>query len=154
RSCTSELQEVGDALAVRATRAEQRLERLRALDEELHVALPREAHAAVDLDAVAADDALAIARRRLRHRRPERPPPILLADRPRGEVPRSARLLDLHEHVGALVLDRLERADRLIELAPVLRVLDRDLEQALARSDTLECRRHRGALERAAQRPG
>ena len=44
-----------------------------------------------------------------------------------------AHALDVDEHVGAAVLDRLEAADRPAELHPVLRVLDRHLEHARRR---------------------
>src|SRR4029434_10048805 len=65
-----------------------------------------------------------------------------------------AGLLDLHEQVGALVLDGLEGADRLVELTPILCVLDGERERAVARAHALERSSDRRALERSAQRAG
>src|SRR5262245_19978625 len=65
-----------------------------------------------------------------------------------------ARLLDLHEHVGTLVLHGLERADRPAELAPGLGVLHRALHQGLAGADALERGGDGRVLEGAAQRAG
>src|SRR5262249_7701801 len=49
-----------------------------------------------------------------------------------------ARELDGAEHVGAQVLHGLERADRTVELASLLRVVDRHLEGAGGGADTVD----------------
>ena len=59
--------------------------------------------------------------------------------------------LEREQHVGALVLDRLERADRPPELHARLGVLDRHVEQALRAADHLVRERGRG-LVRASSR--
>ncbi len=69
----------------------------------------------------------------------------------RGEVSRGPGALDRDEHVGELVLDRLERADRDTELLALLGVLERHLEDRLAGAHRLECERDAGLLERTAQ---
>ncbi len=76
----------GDARPVPGAAAEHRLARLDALHEELHVVLPRVADAAEDLDAFLGEQALAVARRGLRHRRRVRASRVVLGDRERGEV--------------------------------------------------------------------
>src|SRR5215813_1041642 len=101
----------------------ERLQGLRPLEVEMEVVLPGEADAAVHLDGVPRDVA-----RRLAH--------VGLADRgghggvlragierPRRVVDGGMRLLGGHEHVGAAVTDRLERANRLSELFTDLRVV-------------------------------
>src|SRR5215472_184787 len=118
----SDLEQVGDSPAERRTRAEERLQRLGALHEELDVTLPGVPHPPVDLDALLADEALAVARSRLRHGGSQRSAWIVLGHSHHGEVSGGAGLLNLDEHVGALVLDGLEGPDRLVELATVLGV--------------------------------
>ncbi len=59
-------------------------------------------------------------------------------DRPTGVVAGGARELHGAQHVGAQVLHRLEGADRRVELAPLLRVVDRDLERAGRGADALD----------------
>ena len=78
--------------------------------------LPRVADAAEDLDALLGDEALAVAGRGLGHRRGERPTVVVLRDGRRGEVAGRPGPLEGDEHVGELVLDRLERPDRHAEL--------------------------------------
>ena len=57
-------------------------------------------------------------------------------------------MLDVDEHVGEPVLDRLERADGPAELQPRLRVLDRQVEQMLRGADLLGRQQRRAHLER------
>ena len=70
----------------------------------------------------------------------------------RRGVRRGARELELEQHVGALVLDRLERADRPAELHARLRVVDRHLEQPLRAADHLARERGRRLVERLRER--
>ena len=95
--------------------------------------LPREADAAEDLDRVAADAGT---------RRPRTPWPwwrrggasagSASSARPARVVRAGPAELERAQHVGAEVLHGLERADRLVELRPLLRVLDRELERTRA----------------------
>ena len=57
-------------------------------------------------------------------------------------------MFEVDEQVGQLVLDRLERADRPAELQPRLRVLDRQVEQVLARADLFDGQQRRTHLQR------
>src|SRR5260370_38055009 len=99
-----------DQLAVVVAVPVHRLERLGALHVEVEVVLPGEADAAVDLDRLAADLARGVADVRLRHGRGELGVLRLRVERPRGVVDGGARVLDLEEHLGALVADRLAGA--------------------------------------------
>ena len=58
-------------------------------------------------------------------------------DRHRGVVHRGGRAFERERHVGELVLDRLERADRHVELLAFLRVLERHLEDVASHADHL-----------------
>ena len=69
--------------------------------------------------------------------------------RPARVVARGAAELDGAQHVGAEMLDRLERADRLVELHPLLGVLDRELERARRGTDAVDDVRGGQAIERA-----
>src|SRR6202035_3565469 len=53
----------------------------------------------------------------------------------RRVVSGGAGKLDLDQHVGALMFDRLERSDRAAELKPRLGVFDRLLEASLCTAD-------------------
>src|SRR5580765_4163621 len=130
-SAMSEPYQLRDDLAVPGGVAERHLGALRALEVDVHVVLPREADAAVDLDALAGGVTVGVGAVGLRHCGRERRLGDVVRDRPRGVVRRRLRALDLDEHVGAFVLDRLEAADRPAELLAHLRVLDRHLEDAL-----------------------
>ena len=55
--------------------------------------------------------------------------------------------LDGAEHVGAEVLHRLERADRAVELASLLRVLDGHLERPRRGADAVDDRRDPEAVD-------
>ena len=133
-------------------RAEERLARLDAAHEELHVVLPRVADAAVDLDALLGEQALAVAGGGLGHRRRARAAGIVLGDRERREVAERPGALERDHHVGELVLDRLERPDRHAELLALLGVLERGVEDRLRGADHLERDGHGRLLERAQQR--
>src|SRR5438034_301564 len=123
RSAASGGHAANDQLAVVLGVAVERLQRLRALEVEVQVVFPGEADAAVHLDGVAADLARGVADVRLRHRGRERAVLGAAGERPRCVVGRRVRVLDLQQHLGALVADRLEGADRLAELLAHLRVL-------------------------------
>ena len=56
-------------------------------------------------------------------------------------------MLDVDEHVGQPVLDRLERADRPAELHPGLRVLDRQVQQMLCGPDLFDGQQRRAHLQ-------
>ena len=55
--------------------------------------------------------------------------------------------LDGAEHVGAEVLDGLERADRSVELPPLLRVLDGHLERPRRGADAVDDRSDAEAID-------
>ena len=78
---------------------------------------------------------------------------VVLGDRERGEVAGRPGPLERDQHVGELVLDRLERADRHAELLALLRVLERDVEDRLRGADHLERERDRRLLDRARAAP-
>ena len=108
--------------------AEVDLGGLRAAEVQVRVVLPREPDAAVDLDVLGGGVEVRVRAVRLRERRGERQLVGILGGGPAGVVRGRARHLDLHEHVRALVLDRLERTDRTSELVALLRVLRRHVE--------------------------
>jgi hypothetical protein len=60
-------------------------------------------------------------------------------------------VLDLQQHLGALVADRLERADRLAELLAHLRVADRHVEAPARGTQHLGGRADRTAPQETAQ---
>src|SRR2546426_8756215 len=105
-----------DQLAVVLGVAEERLQRLRALEVEVEVVLPGEADAAVDLDGVAADLARGIAHVGLADGRGHGGVLGASVERPRRVVHGRMRVLRRHQHLGAAVTDGLEGADRLAEL--------------------------------------
>src|SRR2546426_7727263 len=117
-----------DQLTVVVGVAVHRLERLRALDVEVQIVLPGEPDTAVHLDRLAADTARGVADVRLGDRRREVVVLGLRVERPRGIVDGRVRVLDLQEHLGALVTDRLEGADRLPELLAHFRIADGHVE--------------------------
>ena len=97
------------------------------------------AHAAVQLHRLLADEARGLADPRLgrRHRaaafgRRRRTPACTAAS-----SRHRAGLLELHEHVGHAVLQRLEFADRHAELLARLQVLERGRDQRVHRADAL-----------------
>ena len=87
---------------------------------------------------------------RLRHRGGERQRLGLGVGGPGGVVGERARLLDLPEHLGEPVRDRLVGADRAAELLALLRVLDRHVERALGDADELGGERDHGRRRPAA----
>src|SRR5262245_36168472 len=153
-SATSEPDRARDALAVPRGGAEQRLRGARALEVEMGIVFPREADAAEDLDRLGRAVVVGLAAIGLRERGRDREIRSVLRRGARRVVGRRTRGLDAHHHVGALVFDRLERADRASELLPLLRVRDREIEAALRAADRLGRERDRAEVERAAQRRG
>src|SRR3954451_10100168 len=109
----------------------------RALDAVLlHVA-----RAAMDLDALVGHldrdlRRVELGHRNLAHR------VLAVLEAPGGGVDQLARGLDLRGHVGELVADHLEVADRPAERAALLGVLERAVKAALGAGDTA-----RGAVE-------
>src|SRR5260370_25907021 len=77
---------------------------------------------------------------------------IVLGNRESREVARGTCPLERDDHVGELVLDRLERPDRHTELLALLGEFERDVEDCLGDADDLERGRDRRLLDRAAQR--
>ena len=77
---------------------------------------------------------------------------VVLGGGPRRVVRGGLAGLDLEQHVGALVLDRLERTDRTAELHAVLGVLHRHVEHELRAAHHLVGERDRGLVERLAVR--
>ena len=91
----------------------------------LHVAV-----AAVDLDALVGDLVADAGREQLRHR--DLADGVLaVGEAPRGRVDHLLRRLDLRRHVGELVADDLEPADRAAERLALLGVRERLLEHPL-----------------------
>src|SRR5438132_1086455 len=133
RSCVSSMTQrmeldpelLRDELPVVRRVAEVDLRRLRTAEVQVRVVLPREADAAVDLDVLGGAVEVRVRAVRLGERRGQRQLLGVLGRRPAGVVRGRTRHLDLHEHVRALVLDRLERTDRTSELVALLRVLRR-----------------------------
>src|SRR5439155_5999671 len=121
---------------------------------EVHVVFPRVADPAVDLYALLGQSALAVAGRDLGHRRRGRTARVVLGNRERGEVAGGAGAFERDDHVGELVLDRLERPDRYPELLALLGVFERDVEDGLGGADDLERGRDGRLLDGTAQRGG
>src|SRR2546421_9939868 len=132
--------------------AEQDLRALRPLEVQVGVVLPGEADAAVDLDVLGGGVEVRVGAVRLGEARDDRELLVVLGCRPRRVVRRRLRRLDLEQHVGALVLDGLERADGPTELHAHLRVVDRHLEHLLRAPDHLVRQAHGRLVERLRQR--
>ena len=128
--------------------AQEQLRTLRALEVQVRVVLPGEADAAVDLDVLGRAVEVRLGTERLGEARGDRQFVVTFLGRPGGVVRGRLRRLDVQEHVGALVLDRLERSDRPTELHAVLRVLDRVVEDALRATDLFGGQRRGGDLQR------
>ena len=145
-------QQIGEAVVVPRRRAEPVLGAVGAAQEEVQVVLPRVADAAVDLDA-----------RPWRPASPRCPAAALATCTARWRSASSASSViaaycaaavarsTASEHVGELVLDRLERADRHVELDALLRVRERHVEQAARGADHLG-RERDGRARRARRR--
>src|ERR1700683_5744114 len=94
--------------------------------------LPGETHSAVDLNVLRGGMEEGLRAVRPRNVRCSRELLLIGVRRAEGRVVCSrARELDLDQHVGALMFDRLERSDRPPELKPGLRVFNRLLEECL-----------------------
>src|SRR6266498_3679469 len=104
-----------DQLAVVLGVAEDRLQRLRALEVEVEIVLPGEADAAVHLDGVAADLPRGVADVGLADGRGHGGVLGARVERPRRVVHGRVRVLRRHQHVRAAVTDGLEGADGLAE---------------------------------------
>ena len=101
-----------------------------ALEEQVEVVLPREADAAVDLDVELGAAVRRRERERRGHRRRQRHLIAILVRASTGRgtqgVPHETRReLGVDQHVGAVVLDRLEGPDHPTELLTLLRVARR-----------------------------
>ena len=104
---------------------------------------------AVDLDRLAAHLPRRVAHVGLRHRGGHRRVLGVRVQGPGRVVGRRVGVLHLEEHLGAPVPDGLEGADRLAELLPHLRVLDRHVEASPRRAEHRRRRAHRAAPEQA-----
>src|SRR5688572_9470628 len=109
---------------------------LRAAEEQLDVVLDRESDAAPDLLADPRALAVGLAREQLGHRG-EPGDRAALRVVPRRLVDERAAAVDPRRRVGHVVRERLERAERLVELLARLGVLDGDLERAVGAADRL-----------------
>src|SRR5688572_29267980 len=140
-------------LAVPGGVTEQGGARARSLQIELDVVVVGEADAAGDLERVGGAGERGLGGRRLRGRGGERE--VLrfgVGGDAAGPVDRGPCGLELHHHVGALVLDRLEGADRAAELDALLGIGDGEVERALRDADLLGRERDGGEREGAGQR--
>jgi hypothetical protein len=120
----------------------------------VQLVLPGEAHRPEELGAVAVDDLLALARRRLGHHRRPVPARVVLGDRQGRVVGEHPRPLDRQVHVGRLVLDRLERADRDAELMALLHVRHHQVEDPAAGADRGHRQPHQGQIGHARHQAG
>src|SRR5436190_17223073 len=154
RSCgePSDTYALGEQLPVVGGVAEEDLRALRPLEVQVSVVLPGEADAAVDLDVLGGGVEVRVGAVRLGEARDDRELLVVLGCRPRRVVRRRLRRLDLEQHVGALVLDCLERADGATELHAHLRVLDRHLEHLLSTTDLLGGQTDRSQIQHGRQR--
>src|SRR5947208_5918082 len=147
-----EIEGLRDQLALIRGVAERHLRRLRALEVQMHIVLPRETDATVHLDTVARHLPVSIGHVRLRHRRCKRAVGGVGFDRPGGVVRGGPPAFGQHQHVCQLVRNGLIDADRLAELLARFGVLGRCLEDLLDAADHLgaECggRPLEGALQR------
>src|SRR5688572_3065055 len=128
---------LGQQLAVVGRVAEQQLGGLRPLEVEVRRVLPGEADATVDLDVLGRGVEVGVGAVGLGQRGHGGELVVQLRGAPTGVVGGRLGRLDLEQHVGALVLDGLERADGPTELHAVLGVLHGGLEAHLGPADLL-----------------
>ena len=140
----TEADQVCHTLAVLARRSENSWPP-RPLEEEVDVVLPREPDAAEGLDRVVGDRVRGVGRARLGHVRGQGQRLRVRVGAPRRVVRQRAGLLDVPEHLGESVRDRLIGADRAPELLALLRVFDRHVERPLGDTDELGRDRDRRA---------
>jgi len=119
--------------------------------KQVHVVLPGKADAAVDLDCFRRHVLRHVGCVRLCHRHRGRRFRAFGIDGPARVVGQRARVLDRDHHIDALMLDGLERSDRLAELHARLGVFDRHVERALRRPDHLGRQPRSCDVERAPQ---
>ena len=128
----------GDRVGVVVAGAVVRLQHPRALQEQVDVDLPGEAHAAEDLGAAPAVQHRGLTRQERRGAdRAIELAGLGIVEHTRRRVDGDARQLRAHRHVGAEVLHRLERADRPVELAALLRVVDGQLGESVGHPDAV-----------------
>src|SRR2546423_4007169 len=124
-----------------------------AAEPQLQIVLPREADAAVELRAFARGAVEEIREMSLGQRRV---PLGLIMDAIEGMrrvPPQRQRRLEIAGEVGQLMLDRLERTDRLTELHALERIAHRGLEATLGTAECIGREQHRARIERAGKRP-
>ena len=109
--------------------------------------LPREADATVDLDVLGRRVEVGLRAVRLGQRGHRRKLVVQLRGTPAGVVGGRLGRLHLEQHVGALVLDGLERPDGSTELHAVLGVLHGGVEADLGATDLLGGQGHRGEVQ-------
>ena len=109
--------------------------------------LPGESDATVDLDVLGRGVEVGLRAVGLGERGDRGQLVVHLTGAPESVVRGALRRLDLEQHVGALVLDRLEGADGATELDAVLGVLDGHVEHELRATDLLGGEADRGEVE-------
>src|SRR5665213_727189 len=114
----------------------------------MRVVLPRETDSAVNLNVLRRTVEVRLGTERFRKARRDRQFIIALLRGPGRVVRRGLRRLDVEEHVRALVLDRLEGADRPTELHAVLRVFHGIVQHALSAADLFSGQCRGGHLQR------
>ena len=132
--------------------AEEQLARLGPLEVQVRGVLPREADAAVDLDVLGGGVEVGLRAVGLGQPGHRGQLVVHLRGAPHAVVGGRLGRLDLEQHVGALVLDGLERADGPAELHAHLGVLDGHLEHPLGPADLLGRQGHGGQVEHRRQR--
>ena len=116
--------------------------------------LPGEADAAHHLDHRARHPVVGLRRIGLRQARHRDQVVAAAVGSPRCIHHRRPRRLHLHQHVGTLVGDRLEGADRPTELHPHLRILHADIHAALRAAERLCSQQNRTPLQHPSKRRG
>ena len=112
--------------------AQEQLRALGALEVQVRVVLPREADATVDLNVLRGAVEERLGAEGFGERRGDGQLVIELLSGPGGVVRGGLGRLDVEQHVGALVLDGLERSDRSAELHTMLGVVNRVVEHTLS----------------------
>src|SRR6266568_7026119 len=146
-----EIDQLGHALAMPRGVAEREFGALGPLEVQVEIVLPGEADAAVELYARAGHPAISVGDIGLGHAHGQRTLGHAFVPGPRRVVGDGLAVLDIHEHVGRLVLDALIRADGPAEGLPDLRVLDGHVEHLLRAAAHLGAQAHRRPVDDAGE---